>query len=70
MERASFDSSNITSGSYDPDSRTLEITFHHGKTYRYFDVEPETWQDLQEAPSAGSYHRKYIAGHYEHRVLP
>lgn len=70
MHHQPIDSSNITSAGYDPDKRVLEIEFHHGKRYRYTDVEPETWEDFRDAPSAGSYHRRYIAGHYDHTVLP
>ena len=60
------DSSNIASAGYDPETRVLEITFGYGGTYRYRDVDPETWQEFQSAPSAGGYHRRHIDGEFDH----
>ena len=64
------DSSNLAIALYNRDTRELEVTFHHGKTYCYSGVDPETWQEFREAPSTGTYYREYIDGHFEHSILP
>lgn len=64
METATFNSSNLDSGTYDPDSRVLTITFNTGATYEYSDVPPSVWSELCNAASAGSYFSAYIRNEY------
>jgi KTSC domain len=41
---------------YDPDSRTLDVTFiASGKRYRYFDVSIEEYDALRNAASQGAW---------------
>lgn len=47
------DSSLIASGRYDPDTRTLTLTFTSGKSYTYSVVTPEMWEALCMAASKG-----------------
>ena len=47
--------------SYDPDSRTLEVTFiSSGRRYRYFAVEPDEHAALKRAFSKGSWFNRHI----------
>ena len=49
--------------------RILEIEYKNGKTYRYFDVEPEVWEDyketIQSGKSSGVFVNFNIKPHYE-----
>lgn len=40
---------------YDSDAQTLDVEFTSGGTYRYFDVNPGTADDLRMAASKGAY---------------
>ena len=55
-----FQSSNIHSGSYDPETQTMTIRFGNGSTYNYASVPPEVWSRLTSAPSPGQYFHGYI----------
>ncbi|HEX3729975.1 MAG TPA: KTSC domain-containing protein [Opitutaceae bacterium] len=54
----------IANRSYDPDTRTLFITFTSGELYAYDGVEPETWNALQQARSKGRFFQKHIRDRY------
>jgi len=60
MERQSVSSSDINSVGYDSESHTLEIEFHNGDVYQYFDVPQSTYDALMHASSHGSYFHRYI----------
>ena len=62
MERETVSSSNITSIGYDQDSETLEIEFHNGGVYQYFDVPKGVYDGLIAADSHGSYLASSIKG--------
>jgi hypothetical protein len=64
MIRQTVSSSNISSIGYDPESRTLEIEFHNGGVYQYFNVPESIYNALMSAPSHGSYFHHYIKGQY------
>lgn len=64
MKRQSVSSSNITSVGYDSESHTLEIEFHSGGVYQYFDVPQSTYDELMHASSHGSYFYRYIKDQY------
>lgn len=55
---------------YDPDTELLQIEFSNGSVYQYEDVEPETWESLQEADSTGKFFNSEIKGKYQsYRVI-
>lgn len=60
MERTSVSSSNLRSVGYDPDEETLEIEFHNGGVYQYFNVPHHRYDGLMSASSKGSYFDAYI----------
>lgn len=64
MERIPVESSNIASIGYDEDSNTLEIEFHNGGVYQYFDVPFQVYDDLMSAESKGIYLAQQIKGKY------
>lgn len=66
MERKQVDSSNIASIGYDEDSSTLEIEFHSGAVYQYFDVPLVVYYGLWEAISKGEYLAQHIKGQFRY----
>jgi len=55
MERIPVESSNISSIGYDEENEILEIEFHSGSVYQYYDVPFEVYDELMNADSHGSY---------------
>jgi hypothetical protein len=49
---------------YDREREILQIEFQSGAVYRYADVEPELWEDLQDTSSIGSFYNYEIKGYY------
>ena len=64
MIRQLVDSSNIRSIGYDSRSQTLEIEFHSGGIYQYFNVPKSTYNALMSASSCGSYFHRHIKDQY------
>ncbi len=48
-------SSNIASVGYDAEKKVLEIEFHHGAVYQYFNVPKRIYEELMSSPSPGAY---------------
>ena len=55
MERELVPSSNIVSIGYDEPSQTLEIEFHTGVVYQYYNVSQSIYEQLMTAPSKGQF---------------
>ena len=55
MNRTPVSSSNIASMGYDPTTQTLEVEFHNGNIYQYFDVPQHVYDGLLTASSKGQY---------------
>lgn len=66
MQRESVSSSNITSIGYDEDSETLEIEFHNGGVYQYFDIPKGVYDEIMAADSHGGYLAANIKGTYRY----
>lgn len=66
MQRTSVDSSNIASIGYDENSITLEIEFHNGGIYQYFDVPVGIYQGIMGAGSKGQYFAQHIKGFFRY----
>jgi KTSC domain len=60
--------SSITNHSYDPATKNLTVTFHHGKTYTYRDVPTEVADGFREAPSQGTFLHANIIGKFKHET--
>ena len=66
MELQFVESSMIQAFGYDEDNKALLVIFNSGKTYQYSDVPQETYEELLEADSKGSYMRSFIIDCYPH----
>lgn len=69
MERRQVQSSNVKSVGYDASTGTLEIEFHSGGTYLYYDVPEETYAKLMDSPSIGRAVKELIVGHFRHEPI-
>jgi hypothetical protein len=57
-------SSVIRAADYDPDARTLDVTFTTGRRYTYFGVPNWEFDGLITASSAGEYFNTHIRDQY------
>ena len=64
MNRTPVASSDIVEIGYDADSMTLEIAFHTGGVYQYFDFPETVHQDFMRAESKGKFFHANIKNHY------
>jgi len=64
VDRQPVRSSNIKSIGYELKSKTLEIEFHDGGIYQYFEVPETVFHGLMGVPSHGSYFHRYIKDKY------
>jgi KTSC domain len=55
MHRVPVDSSSIAAVGYDAETHTLEIEFHNGHIYRYFNVPEAAHRLLMKASSIGEF---------------
>lgn len=62
MERESVESSNIAEVGYDAASATMEVMFHDGKVYQYFDVPAHVHDEMMHADSVGRFFSANIRG--------
>jgi hypothetical protein len=60
MHRERVESEALRSVGYEPRRRMLEIEFHSGEIYRYFDVPPDVHVGLMRAESIGRYFSEHI----------
>jgi KTSC domain len=49
---------------YSETEQVLQVEFSSGAVYKYSDVEPETWESLQDADSTGGFFNSAIKGCY------
>ncbi|WP_123539226.1 KTSC domain-containing protein [Halosimplex salinum] len=66
MNRTPVSSSNLKSVGYDQSSNTLEIEFHGGRVYQYYNVPKRIYQGLMAASSHGKYHHRQIKDSYRY----
>ena len=64
MKRISVNSSNIAEVGYDVGTQTLEVLFHNGNIYQYFDVPEKVYDGLVAASSVGAFFNSQIKGVY------
>lgn len=55
MERKQIESSNMNSIGHNAKKQLLEVEFHNGKVYQYHPVSKETYEELINAKSIGSW---------------
>jgi lysyl-tRNA synthetase class 2 len=49
---------------YQPETKILEVTFVSGRRYRYREVPPNIYQEMQSAFAKGEYFNSHIRGRY------
>ena len=64
MKRMPVQSSNLAAVGYDSRCNLLEVEFHNGSVYRYFDVPRNVMRSLMQAQSKGGFFNSYIRMHY------
>jgi hypothetical protein len=69
MNRIPVSSSNVAAVGYDQATMTLEVEFHNGSVYQYFDVPSTICQGLMNAGSVGSYLSQNIKNSYRYTKL-
>lgn len=69
MNRQLVRSSNIRSIGYDQEKLILEIEFHSGGIYQYFEVPETIFNELMRAASHGSYFHRYIKNRYRYSKI-
>lgn len=62
-------STNLARIRYDESTLTLEIEFHGGRVYQYFDVPQHVFEGLSRADSHGAFFNAQIKGHYRYARL-
>lgn len=65
MEHKQVSSSHIHSIGYDKESKTLEIKYYTGKTFRYKGVAEPTYNNLMKSESKGKYVHSFIRGNFD-----
>jgi hypothetical protein len=69
MEHRYINSSNLLGVRYQPYTGVLEVAFHNGHVYQYFDVPPQAYRDLMDATSLGRFFNYYIRDHFRFRQI-
>ena len=64
-----YESSNISEGKYNTNTKKLQITFNNCMTYEYDDVPHETFAEMNLAESQGKYFNSKIARSYTYRKI-
>ncbi len=66
MNRIPVQSSNVAEVGYDSGTMTLEVLFHSGNVYQYFDVPQAVFEELVRAESVGSFLNAQIKNVYRY----
>ncbi|MCH4021769.1 MAG: KTSC domain-containing protein [Acetobacter sp.] len=61
-----FESSNVQSARYEDVEQILEVTFHNGGTYQYYNVPVQVAVEFEQAESKGGFLARAIKGHYRY----
>ena len=64
MDRSNVASSNIDSIGYDEETETLEVEFHNGTIYQYYNVPSNLHDQLMQEGSKGRFLNTYIKNAY------
>ena len=69
MRRYEVQSTNIQSVGYDMPSHTLEIQFHSGGLYHYYQVPDWIFSSLLKSGSKGRFFHRVIRNRFEYRKV-
>lgn len=68
-EMTPVDSTNVAAVGYDPEAQEIYVEFLSGATYKYSGVDEQTFEELRDAPSVGSYLNRVIKPNYGYQQL-
>ena len=54
------DSSNVAAIGYDESAEEIHVEFLNGRSYKYLGADSQTFEELQSAPSVGSFINRMI----------
>jgi hypothetical protein len=63
------DSTNIKKSVYNHWDQTLTLVFQNDQTYRYLDVDPQTFEEYKTYESKGKAHQALIKGKFEFKKI-
>lgn len=66
MDRDPVQSDNLAEVGYCADTMVLEIAFHNGSVYQYFDVSEAAFLELMQAESMGKHFNAHIRPNYRY----
>lgn len=69
MQRLPVSSSDLQSVGYDLTTSILEIEFHAGGVYQYYDVPQNIYNGLMNALSHGEYFSEHIKNVYRYKKI-
>lgn len=70
MEEKAFDSSYLSKGLYDSETKELIIVFKaNEQPKKFFDVPQNVWNEMRESASAGSFYHKNIKNVFEYSIF-
>jgi len=69
MNRDNVSSSNLRSVGYEEGTFTLEIEFHGGGIYQYFEVPESVYLGLMQASSKGQYFHQNIKNSFRYKRI-
>ena len=69
MNRIPVQSSNVEEVGYEQETMTLEVLFHNGNVYQYFDVPQSVYEGLLRAESVGKFLNTQIKNNYRYIQL-
>ena len=69
MNRTSVISTDVAEIGYDAATMTLEVVFHKGGVYQYFDVPEVVYQEFLRADSKGKFLHANIKSNYRYAKL-
>ncbi len=68
-EMVRVDSSNVAAVGHDPETQELYVEFLSGSTYMYAGVDHQTFEELRDAPSVGSFLNRVIKPNFAYSRL-
>ncbi len=70
IETAAIASSSMSRVSYHFGKSVLQVEFHDGSVYRYFDVPIHAYRELLQADSKGTHFNHHIRNAFTHAMGP
>jgi hypothetical protein len=69
MDRCAVASTTLSWVGYSSEQRLLQLGFHTGRVYEYFDVPMQAYQELLQSDSKGRYFNLHIRNHFRAQLV-